>query len=113
MARKISNLSASYMGLCLVEFYTLFRIQGQDLASLDINKKRGSSINLDIHYSKVFSSDYIAKQNKFFKIYIFFSRYLVINLELDICLVKYKKQVNYKVSSKDNIYIDMQAGRNF
>ena len=59
MARKISNLSASYMRLWLVEFYTLFRIQVQDLVSIDIEKKRGSSIDLDIHHSKVFSSGQI------------------------------------------------------
>ena len=29
----------------------------QDSVSLEIKKKRGSSINLDIHHSKVFSSD--------------------------------------------------------
>jgi len=52
MARKISNLSASY-----TRFYALFRIQVQDWVSLDIKKKRGSRINLDIHHSKVFSSE--------------------------------------------------------
>ena len=56
MARKILKLSASYMRLWWVEFYTLFRIQEQDKVSLDIKKKRGSSINLDIHHSKDFSS---------------------------------------------------------
>ena len=36
------------MRLWLVEFYTLFKIQVQDYISLDIKKKRGSSIDLDI-----------------------------------------------------------------
>ena len=54
MARKFSNLSASYTRLGLVEFYTLVRIQVQDYISLDINKKRGTRSNLDIHQSQVF-----------------------------------------------------------
>ena len=29
---------------------------------------------------------------------LFFSRFRVIHLELDICIVKYQKQVNYKIS---------------
>ena len=59
MARKISNLSASYTRLWLVEFYTPFRIKVQDQISLYTKKKRGSSINLDIHRSKVFNSKLI------------------------------------------------------
>ena len=46
--------------------------------------------------TKVFSSDYIAKQNKFLKKIFFFSRFLVINLELDICLVKYKSRLTIR-----------------
>jgi len=53
MARKISNLSASYTRLWLVKFYTLFRIQG---LSRYLEKRR-SSMNLDIHHSKVLSSE--------------------------------------------------------
>ena len=40
----------------LVKFYTLFRIQTQDLVSLEIKKKRGSSIDLDNQHYKVLSS---------------------------------------------------------
>ena len=54
---KISNFPASDTLLCLVEFYTLFRIQEQDQVSHEIKKKRGSSIDLDSHHSKVSSSD--------------------------------------------------------
>ena len=57
MARKISNFPASDTLFLLVEFCTLFRIHVQDQVSLEIKKKRGSSIDLDIHHSKVPSSD--------------------------------------------------------
>ena len=53
MAHKISNFPASDTRLWLVEFYRLFCIQVQDSVSLEIKKKRGSSIDLDIHHSKV------------------------------------------------------------
>ena len=48
----------SYTWLWLVEFYTLFSIQVKDWASVDIKKKKRSSINLNIHHSKVFSTDF-------------------------------------------------------
>ena len=55
--RKISNLSASDTRLWLVEFLHFSGYKCKIYVSLDIKKKRGSSINLDIHHSKVFSSE--------------------------------------------------------
>ena len=50
MARKIFDFPASDTRLCLVEFYTLFKIQYK--VSLEIKKKRGSSIDhLLTHHS--------------------------------------------------------------
>ena len=60
MAHKIFNLSASYSQLW--SGWILYTFQNTStrstrLVSLDNRKKRGSSINLDIHHSKVFSSE--------------------------------------------------------
>ena len=43
----------------LVEFYTLFRIKTQDKINLEINKKRESSIDLNIHNFIPFSAELI------------------------------------------------------
>ena len=43
-------------------FSCTFKIILQDYVNLEIIKKRGSSINPDIHHSKVFSSDSIRMQ---------------------------------------------------
>ena len=53
MCKKFQNFPDSDTRLWLVELYTFFRIQVQDYVSLKIKKKRGSSIDLDIHHSKV------------------------------------------------------------
>ena len=57
MARKISNfllyiLDSDWLNVIHFSGYK-YKI------SLDIKKKRGSSINLNIHYSKVFTSVFI------------------------------------------------------
>ena len=60
MALKILNLSASYMRLWSGWILYTFQntsTRSRRLVSLDNRKKRGSSINLDIHHSKVFSSE--------------------------------------------------------
>ena len=65
-----SNFPTSDTRLQLVEFYTLFRIQVQEKVSLEIKKKRGLSINLDIHHSKVPSSEHLFRRNVFIVFYM-------------------------------------------
>ena len=87
--------------LWLVEFYTLFRIQVQYQISLYTKKKRGSSINLNIHSSKVFSSDstvqFLLNCHKKSKTYMNFSftrKTLMITLSIKPALffkLKYKQ----------------------
>ena len=49
----------SAYAILLLEIYTLFRIQTKDYFNLKIIRKRRSSIDLNIHNSKVFSSEHI------------------------------------------------------
>ena len=74
------------MRLWLVEFYTLFRIQ----VSLDIKKKRGSSIYLNIHHSKVFSSGFWD---------LIFTFFIFIYLKMHLILFRYSLRIFSNICS--------------
>ena len=82
MARKTSNFPLLWLAVLvspdpirLVGLYTHLLIQTQDKIHLEINKKRRSSIDLDIHNSKVFSSELETFVLNIYIIPIVWSRY--------------------------------------